>query len=379
MAKAKQTRRADGLDSAPAEEPTKAWLQSFRRRLLAWYRRHARDLEWRKSRDPYRIWVSEIMLQQTQVATVAEYFPRFLQAFPTVQALAAAPEEQVLRLWEGLGYYRRARQLHRAAGVIVDEHDGRFPRELEAVLQLPGIGRYTAGAITSIAFDARSPILEANTIRLLSRLLAYRGDVQQTAAQKKLWAFAEQLLPRRETGAFNQALMELGSLICSPRSPDCRQCPVMSLCPTFREGLQDAIPAARRKPNFESVREAAVVVRRRKQVLLMRRGEGGRWAGLWDFPRFALADAGSEGNDEELAEKLKALTGVVARPRQLLTTLKHGVTRFRITLDCHLADYVSASRRAPAEAELRWVQPSDFESYPLSVTGRKLSRLVTAE
>ena len=184
------------------------------------------------------------MLQQTQVATVAEYFPRFLQAFPTVQALAAAPEEQVLRLWEGLGYYRRARQLHRAAGVIVAEHDGRFPRELQAVLQLPGIGRYTAGAITSIAFDARSPILEANTIRLLSRLLAYRGDLQQAAAQKKLWAFAEQLLPQRKTGAFNQALMELGSLVCSPRSPDCRQCPVMSLCPTFREGLQDVIPAA---------------------------------------------------------------------------------------------------------------------------------------
>jgi A/G-specific adenine glycosylase len=379
MAKTKQTQRADGVEAPPAGEPTKAWLQSFRRRLLAWYRRNARDLEWRKSRDPYRIWVSEIMLQQTQVATVAVYFPRFLQAFPTVQALAAAPEEQVLRLWEGLGYYRRARQLHRAAGVIVAEYDGRFPRELDAVLQLPGIGRYTAGAITSIAFDARSPILEANTIRLLSRLLAYRADLQQSAAQKKLWAFAEQLLPQRETGAFNQALMELGSLVCSPRSPDCRQCPVMSLCPTFREGLQDVIPAARRKPNFESVREAAVVVRRRKQVLLMRRGEGGRWAGLWDFPRFALADDGGNGSDEELAEKLKALTGVVARPQQLLTTLKHGVTRFRITLDCHLADYVSASRRAPAEAELRWVLPSDFESYPLSVTGRKLSRLVAAK
>ncbi len=380
MGKAKAAKR--GVAQAATERengPTKAWLQSFRRRLLAWYRRHARDLEWRKSRDPYRIWVSEIMLQQTQVATVEEYFPRFLAAFPTVEALAAAPEERVLRLWEGLGYYRRARQLHRAAGVIVQEHAGWFPRELEAVLELPGIGRYTAGAITSIAFDARSPILEANTIRLFSRLLAYRGDPQQSAGQKRLWAFAEELLPQRETGEFNQALMELGSLVCTPRAPDCRQCPAMSLCPTYREGLQEGIPAARRKPNFESVREAAVVVRRREQVLLMRRGDGGRWAGLWDFPRFALSESEGEGLEQELAEKLKALTGVVARPRELLTTLKHGVTRFRITLDCHLADYVSASRRPPAEAELRWIEPGDFESYPLSVTGRKLSRLVAAE
>ncbi|HUY90197.1 MAG TPA: A/G-specific adenine glycosylase, partial [Pirellulales bacterium] len=152
-----------GLKSA---WPATAWKQSFRRRLLAWYRRNARDLAWRKSRDPFRIWVSEIMLQQTQVATVSGYFSRFLLAFPSVEALAAAPEEQVLRLWEGLGYYRRARQLHRAAQVIVAEHAGQFPREFEAVLALPGIGRYTAGAITSIAYDARSPILEANTIRL---------------------------------------------------------------------------------------------------------------------------------------------------------------------------------------------------------------------
>jgi A/G-specific adenine glycosylase len=293
--------------------------------------------------------------------------------------LAAAPEEQVLRLWEGLGYYRRARQLHRAAGVVMREYGGRFPRELEEVLALPGIGRYTAGAITSIAFDAPSPILEANTIRLFSRLLAYRGDPQQSTGQKLLWAFAEEVLPQRETGIFNQALMELGSLICTPRAPDCRQCPAMSLCPTYAKGLQEQVPVGKQKPNIENVREAAVVVQRRKQVLLMRRGEGGRWAGLWDFPRFELSKGEEESLEVELANKLKTMTGVVARPRQLLTTLKHGVTRFRITLDCHLADYVSAARRPPAEAELRWIEPADLEQYPLSVTGRKLSRLVAAE
>ncbi|HEV7221273.1 MAG TPA: A/G-specific adenine glycosylase [Pirellulales bacterium] len=380
MAKAKESSLLDA--ETPIMRfvwPTTRWKQTFRRRLLAWYRRNARDLEWRNSRDPYRIWVSEIMLQQTQVATVADYFTRFLTAFPNVEALAAAPEEQVLRLWEGLGYYRRARQMHRAAAVIVNQHGGRFPRELETVLALPGIGRYTAGAVTSIAFDARSPILEANTIRLLSRLLAYRGDPRQSQGQQTLWTFAEDLLPRQGSGELNQALMELGSLVCTPRKPACEKCPAMSLCPTYRDKLQDLVPRAPRKPNVEHVREAALVVRRRRRVLLMRRGEGGRWAGLWDFPRFALAAAEGDALDRQLAEKLRELTGVVARPRELLSTLKHGVTRFRITLDCYAADYVSAAKRLPGGAELRWVEPSDFEQYPLSVTGRKLSRLVAAE
>ena len=360
------------------EWPDAAWKQSFRRRLRAWYRLSARDLAWRRSRDPYRVWISEIMLQQTQVATVADYFPRFLQAFPSVETLAAAPEERVLKLWEGLGYYRRARQMHRAAKVIVGEHGGRFPREFDEVLSLPGIGRYTAGAITSIAFDARSPILEANTIRLLSRLLVFRGDPQQSAGQKTLWAFAEALLPRRGAGEFNQALMELGSLICTPRNPACRECPAMSLCPTRRQGMQDVVPAGRRKLNFESVREAALAVRRRGRVLLIRRDDAGRWAGLWDFPRFALSAAAGNALDRELAEKLRELTGVEARPRELLTTLRHGVTRFRITLECRLADYVSATP-PPAGAELRWASPRELENYPLNSTGRKLSKLLAGE
>ncbi|HXT60247.1 MAG TPA: A/G-specific adenine glycosylase [Pirellulales bacterium] len=379
MATAKEARQAATSGKPAAARPTSHWKQAFRRRLLAWYRRNARDLEWRNSRDPYRIWVSEIMLQQTQVATVADYFTRFLTAFPNVEALAAAPEEQVLRLWEGLGYYRRARQMHRAAKAIVNEHGGHFPRELETVLALPGIGRYTAGAITSIAFDAAAPILEANTVRLFSRLLAYRGDPRQSHGQQILWAFAEDLLPRQGSGELNQALMELGSLVCTPRKPACERCPAMSLCPTHRDKLQDFVPLAPRKPNVEHVREAALVVRRRRRVLLMRRGEGGRWAGLWDFPRFGLSAAEGDALDRELAAKLRELTGVVARPRERIATLRHGVTRFRIALDCYAADYVSAAKRLPDGAELRWVSPSDFESYPLSVTGRKLSRLAAAE
>lgn len=358
------------------EWPTADWKRTFRRRLLAWYRRHARDLAWRRSRDPYRVWISEIMLQQTQVATVADYFPRFVSAFPTIEALAAAPERQVLRLWEGLGYYRRARQLHRAAAVIVREHGGRFPRESQAVRLLPGIGRYTAGAILSIAFDAREPILEANTVRLLSRLLAYRDDPRRTAGQTLLWSLAEELLPRRAAGEFNQALMELGALVCTPRAPACGACPVRRLCPTHRDGLQQTVPLAKASPRVEQVREAAVVVRRRGRVLLIERRPGERWAGLWDFPRFPL-DAGNGERPGELVDSVARLTGVVCRPRERLATLKHDVTRFRITLECHLADYLRMRPvRTGERPKTAWVWPDELEPYPLSVTGRKLARLV---
>ena len=217
--------------------PDPQWQRELRRRLVAWYATNARELPWRRSSDPYRIWVSEIMLQQTQVATVKPYFDRFLDAFPTVEALAAADEHQVLRLWEGLGYYRRARQLHRAAQQIVAEHGGQFPRDRETVRQLPGIGRYTAGAILSMAFDAREPILEANTVRLWSRLLAYRGDATSAAGSRLLWGAAEAILPRTGSGTLNQSLMELGSTVCLPKAPRCDACPVAMLCQARAAGL----------------------------------------------------------------------------------------------------------------------------------------------
>ena len=256
---------------------------------MAWYAKHARDLPWRRvGGDPYAVWLSEIMLQQTQVATVRPYFARFLAALPSVEALAAADEHEVLRLWEGLGYYRRARQLHQAARLICSRHGGVFPRRLEALRRLPGIGRYTAGAILSIAFDQPQPILEANTSRLFSRLLAWPGEPASAAGQKLGWAMAEALLPRRGAGRFNQALMELGSEVCQPRAPRCEVCPVASLCRACAEGLQSQIPPPKRKPAPQTVREAAVVVRRRGRVLLLRasrRGPLGRALGLSPLPR----------------------------------------------------------------------------------------------
>ena len=219
--------RRGGVESPTAGTcPTPRGRASFRRRLRAWYARNARDLPWRRTGgDPYAIWLSEVMLQQTQAATVTAYFERFLIALPNVEALAAARVEKVLRLWEGLGYYRRARQLHQAARLIVERHGGRFPRDVNELRRLPGVGRYTAGAIASIAFDQPAPILEANTIRLFSRLLAYRGQPDSAAGQRLGWAMAEAVLPRRRPGQFNSALMELGSEVCRPREPALRRLP----------------------------------------------------------------------------------------------------------------------------------------------------------
>jgi A/G-specific adenine glycosylase len=351
--------------------------QLLRRRLVAWYRAHGRDLPWRRSQDPYRVWISEVMLQQTQVATVREYFVRFIEVLPNVYSLAAADEEQVLRLWEGLGYYRRARQLHAAAKQIVTKHGGQFPSDTAMLQELPGIGRYTAGAIASIAFDQRAPILEANTVRLLSRLIAYRDDPLRATGQRTLWQVAEEILPQKDVAQFNQALMELGSLICTPTEPKCRQCPLSCLCAAHLSGLQDAIPKAKAQPTVTEVREAAIVVRRNGRLLMRKCGEGERWAGLWDFPRFALGSTGPLFAREEIAEKVLAQTGVTCAPRVWLRTLKHGVTRYRITLECYEATYVAGRARAAHNlSPVRWISLAELGELPLSTTGRAIADLL---
>jgi len=350
------------------------WLRTFRRKLRAWYDQHARDLPWRGTRDPYAIWLSEIMLQQTQVETVKPYFQRFLAALPTLGALAEAEERQVLRLWEGLGYYRRARQLHQAARRVVADHGGRFPTDRQSVERLPGIGRYTAGAILSIAFDQRRPILEANTVRVFSRLLAYEGETTSSDGQRLLWAAAEALLPSRDVGRFNQALMELGSEVCR-RTPGCDLCPVAGLCQAQLRGLQDEIPRLKPRPQREDVCEAAVLVRRRGRVLLIQWPEGRRWAGLWDFPRFAVEGENEEDIQRAIVDNVRRLTGVTIVPGEHRKTLRHGVTRFRIRLDCYEAAYLSHNGGGAENLSQKWVRPAELDHYPLSSTGRKLAGL----
>jgi A/G-specific adenine glycosylase len=349
------------------------------RRLLAWFATSARDLPWRRTRDLYPIWLSEVMLQQTQVVTVIPFWERFLTRFPDIPALAAADERDVLRLWEGLGYYRRARQLHAAARRIMADYRGQFPTSFAELRSLPGIGRYTAGAVLSIGLDQRLPILEANTIRVLSRLTAYEGTPRSAAGQEFLWSVAEQILPERQCGAFNQALMELGSAICTPQTPACGQCPVAGLCRARQQQRVDQIPCAAKRPAYEKITEVAVVVRQRGRVLLRHCQPGERWAGLWDFPRFAAAAAGLD--DVALARqvppKLHELAGLEVAPAIRLATLKHGVTRFRITLHCYETRCTSPAAKIPGGSSLRWAPLNKLHDYPLSVTGRKLARLAT--
>lgn len=364
--------------------PEAEWRRRFRQRLRAWYARNARDLPWRRSADPYRIWVSEIMLQQTQVATAEPYFERFVRVFPTIAALAAAEEAEVLRCWEGLGYYRRARQMHQAAQIMVDQHGGRFPREFQAVYSLPGIGRYTAGAILSIAFDQRQPILEANTMRLFSRLLGFHGDPTTAAGQRLLWAMAEAVLPQKNVGAFNQALMELGSEVCRLRRPLCHDCPVVRLCTAKAEGREQQIPPPKQKPSIQRRREAAVAVYRRGRVLLVLQPDGGRWAGLWDFPRLQVHEAKPTTLRREICRGVEELTGLSIALGEPLMTLKHGVTRYRITLECFRAECLddkaaSADKSDASTAErlvCRWVEPASLSDYPLNTTGRQLAQLL---
>ena len=320
------------------------------------------------------------MLQQTTVAAVVPYFERFLRRFPTIERLAAADQTDVLRCWEGLGYYSRARNIHRTARQVVAEHGGRFPASVDELVRLPGIGRYTAGAIASFAFDQRAPIVEANTLRLYSRLLGYRGDPRSAIGQKLLWDFAEHLLPRRNPGRFNQALMELGATLCRQREPLCSRCPLRSCCRAFAEGTQHEVPPVAVRPAPTAVTEASVAVFRGRRCLLRRRRDGERWAGLWDFLRFELngqtpaTSRLTAALRRKVQSRLLAESGLEAELTGKVADLVHSVTRYRVRLLCFVADYRGG---APERAgQTVWVRPADLDRYPLSVTARKFAQIL---
>ncbi|MDR3183443.1 MAG: A/G-specific adenine glycosylase [Planctomycetaceae bacterium] len=351
----------------------------FRRRLLDWYAVNARTLSWRGAGDPYLVWVSEIMLQQTTTQTVEGYFNRFITAFPTIQSLAAAELDSVNRLWEGLGYYRRCSQLHQAAKIIVNQYGGVFPRNEDTVRKLPGIGRYTANAVLSIAFDRQLPILEANTQRLYARLTALRSDPAEKKANDALWHFAESLLPKTGSGRFNQALMDLGSLVCTAKNPLCLSdavlfgrgsvCPAAGFCQAAKLGLQKDIPLQKIRERAAECSELAVLINRRSRTLLVRYPQGVRWAGLWDFPRTAFEAADTVG------KKLAAMTGYHILLGEDITVLKHSVTKYRITL--HFCRGVITGHKNAAQYETRWATADEMQTLPMNSTARKLVRLIS--
>ena len=353
------------------------WLRRFRSALRRWHAHGGRDLPWRNCRDPYKVWISEIMLQQTTVAAVKPYFERFLKRFPNVAALAAADEADVLRLWEGLGYYSRARNLRKGAQAIVASGSV-FPESVDELLLLPGIGRYTAGAIVSFAFDRPAPILEANTLRLYCRLLGFRDDPRSTAGQRVLWSFAEKLVPTKSPGELNQALMDLGATVCTPTDPRCDECPVAACCRALAEQAQAKIPVPARRPEITETHEAYVAIESSGRYLIYRRPEGQRWAGLWDFPRFELEGPVTK-LDRKMRSYLERQIAAEFGPRvtisERLAQFKHSVTRFRISLDCWRAE-ASDHNDLTTTNPTAWITPSEFESYPFSTTGRQLAELL---
>lgn len=258
--------------------------EALRAELLAWFRRERRELPWRASRDPYRVWISEAMLQQTRVDVVVGYYTRFLARFPTLDALAKAPVDDVLAAWSGLGYYRRARTLHAAARAIVEQHGGRFPSTRESVLELPGIGPYTAGAVLSIAFDAPEALVDGNVARVLARLFEIDDEDASAAFQERAWSLARALVPAKGAGEWNQALMELGALVCTPRNARCDECPLAARCRARDHGRVDELPRKRARRASVEVELTGAWIEAHGTLVLERRADGGRMAGLWQLP-----------------------------------------------------------------------------------------------
>ena len=342
-------------------------LADFSRRLLRWYRIHRRELPWRAPKtatprecvDPYLVFISEAMLQQTQVATVVPFFKRFIERFPSFESLAAADEQEVLRCWQGLGYYSRARNLQKAAMIVAEQG---LPRDVEGLLRLPGVGRYTAGAVASIAFGCRAPILDGNVVRVLCRLDAIVDDPREPAVRDRLWTRAAEVLPRRgECGDFNSALMELGAMVCTPRSPKCLVCPVNRSCEAYANGLQERIPLRRKRNPTPRVERFTFCIHHSNQWLIEQRPAIGRWAGMWQFITRPTSDA-------------TALPLKVCKIRPLMV-IEHALThrryRFHVSV-CEAEGDVDAG----ALVDGRWITAKDIEKYPMSKPQLMIARKI---
>ncbi len=363
--------------------------------LLAWFAGHARDLPWRHTRDPYAVWIAEVMLQQTQVATVIPYWERWRRALPDLAALARAPLDRVLKLWEGLGYYTRARQLHRAARQICREHAGVFPRDFAAVLRLPGIGRYTAGAICSLAFNQPTPVLDGNVTRVLARVFGLRDLVTRAPTQRRLWALAETLVraaargagtppavdahdwrARRVAecpcGALNEALMELGATVCTPRQPRCEVCPLASGCVARQRGWTARLPRKARPPAVRRRRVLVFVGARRGRWLVWRRPDRGVNAGLWEFPNLEVP-AGT--TPRAAARRLFGADVGAARP---WLKLRHSITTNRLEVEVFRVDF--ASPGAVRSPDGRWVSRRGLAALAFTAVHRRVAdRLLAGE
>jgi A/G-specific adenine glycosylase len=342
---------------------------AFAAALLSWYDREAKPMPWRGSRDPYRIWLSEVMLQQTRVATVEAYYARFLKRFPTIEALAAAPLDEVLKAWEGLGYYARARNLHRLARAVVNEHKGRFPDSAEALQQLPGVGRYTAAAIASIAFNEPVAVLDGNVVRVLTRLIDLDEEVTRPQVMERLWGLASSLLAPARPGDYNQAVMDLGRTVCVPHRPLCPRCPVRDFCLSAARGTMEERPVKKRREPLPLARAAAAVARDAAgRLLLVQRPAEGLLGGLWALPGGPLLPG--ETYTEGLRRWMRQSLGMEIQVNREMAATTQAFTHFRLRLRAFECEVISGAPGGKLRSA--WASQTELGRYSLGKADREI-------
>ncbi|MBD3616346.1 MAG: A/G-specific adenine glycosylase [Gracilimonas sp.] len=350
----------------------------FSSHLLAWYKGHKRPMPWRDELDPYKIWVSEIMLQQTRVDQATPYFRNFISLFPTVYDLAKADQQEVLKAWEGLGYYSRARNLHSAAKDLIENCGGKLPEKYDEIIKLKGIGPYTAAAITSIAFNKPNAVVDGNVIRVLTRYFGIEQDTRSSKTRNKVQEFANELIDEKQPGDFNQALMELGSIVCTPSNPDCTNCPVQPGCIASKMAKTDTIPyksPAKKKPHH--IIGVGILEREDGKLLIALRPEDAMLGGLWEFP-------GGKKKDEEkiqqtVERELKEELDVETKAFEEFMTLKHTYSHFSITLHAWFCKLISGTPKPKSSQEIRWVHRNELEQYPFPKANKVLTERLTKD
>ena len=335
--------------------------QKIQTRLLEWFDTKKRDLPWRQTKDPYKIWVSEVMLQQTQVKTVIPYYRKFIKSFPTVKALGKADLNDVLKQWEGLGYYSRARYLHQAAVYLHQYQQDRIPTDSREFLHLPGIGKYTAGAICSIAYNEQVPVLDGNVIRVLTRILGIPEDPKKTVTNNLLWKIARQLVQTSRPGDFNQSMMELGALLCFPTNPFCTECPLQSLCVAYKNDLTDTIPYRRPKRALPHKIISAGVVTHRGKILISQRPLKGMLGGLWEFPGGKLEK--NETLEECLIRELKEELDITVAVGDYITAVEHAYSHFSVTLHFYYCTLIQGKPKKLQCHDFKWVKPDELKNF----------------
>jgi A/G-specific adenine glycosylase len=346
---------------------------SFRSDLLAWYDLNKRDLPWRATNDPYKIWLSEIMLQQTRVDQATPYYHRFVQHFPTVHDLAAAEQQEVLKVWEGLGYYSRARNLHQAAKTVVEEFGGELPGNWEDIKKLKGIGPYTAAAVLSIAFEQPHAVVDGNVIRVLARYYGIEEDIRKSGTKNLIQEYADELISEERPGDFNQAVMELGATVCTPASPDCTACPLSSHCRAYAMVKTDVIPyksPSGKKPHHQI--GVGIIQDEQGNVLIAHRPEDVMLGGLWEFPGGKQQDG--ETIEETVRRELQEELGVVVRIVRPFMKLDHAYSHFKITLHAYLCRLESGDPRPRKSQQIKWVPVVELDRYPFPKANRSLTR-----